>query len=397
MSDFVPGTGWPLDVFAGLRRRPDVEAENLFAHDAADRLLLETAAEQYPGRIGDGARVAVLGDQYGALALGLAAAGVRGHRVHQDGRSGELALEANADEAGLGGTFAAIEEASAAVAGARLVLLQLPRSLDVLSEWARLIAAAGGEDVVVLAGGRVKHMALAMNDALGTYFGSVRAGLASRKARVLTATEPLREAALAAPDPVEAGTADAGLPTPLQLRAVPGSFGGARLDPGTRFLLPRLVGPDGLPERLPGGGPVVDLGCGNGTIAAFLALTRPELRVLACDQSTAAVTASRLTAEANGVSARVEVRRADGLDGLDDGSVAAVVLNPPFHMGSTVHPGIALKLFADAGRALAPGGRLWCVWNSHLQYRRHLERLVGPTRQLDRNSKFTVTVSTRRA
>lgn len=32
-------------VFAGLRRFPDVEAPNLFAHDASDRLLLETAAE----------------------------------------------------------------------------------------------------------------------------------------------------------------------------------------------------------------------------------------------------------------------------------------------------------------------------------------------------------------
>jgi 16S rRNA (guanine1207-N2)-methyltransferase len=36
------------------------------------------------------------------------------------------------------------------------------------------------------------------------------------------------------------------------------------------------------------------------------------------------------------------------------------------------------------------------VWNSPLQYRPALERLVGPTRQVARNAKFTVTVSTRR-
>lgn len=57
---------------------------------------------------------------------------------------------------------------------------------------------------------------------------------------------------------------------------------------------------------------------------------------------------------------------------------------------------IARGLFADAGRVLAPDGELWCVWNSHLRYRPILERVVGPTRQLARNRKFTVTASVRR-
>jgi 16S rRNA (guanine1207-N2)-methyltransferase len=58
--------------------------------------------------------------------------------------------------------------------------------------------------------------------------------------------------------------------------------------------------------------------------------------------------------------------------------------------------GVADPLFAEAGRVLAPGGELWTVWNSSLQYRPALERIVGPTRQTARNAKFTVTVSTRR-
>ena len=86
----------------------------------------------------------------------------------------------------------------------------------------------------------------------------------------------------------------------------------------------------------------------------------------------------------------------DALASLPDASEPLVVLNPPFHMGNTVHAGIALKLIADAGRVLAPGGELWCVWNSHLGYRGQLEKLVGPTRQVARNPKFTVTVSTKK-
>ena len=89
--------------------------------------------------------------------------------------------------------------------------------------------------------------------------------------------------------------------------------------------------------------------------------------------------------------------RADGLELLADASERLVVLNPPFHSDAALHTGIAAHLFADAARVLAPGGELWCVWNSHLRYRPLLERTVGPTRQIARNAKFTVTASTRRA
>jgi 16S rRNA (guanine1207-N2)-methyltransferase len=54
------------DVFGILRRRPDVEAPNLQAWDATDRLLLETAADH----VEPGSTVAVIGDRYGALTLG---------------------------------------------------------------------------------------------------------------------------------------------------------------------------------------------------------------------------------------------------------------------------------------------------------------------------------------
>jgi 16S rRNA (guanine1207-N2)-methyltransferase len=84
------------------------------------------------------------------------------------------------------------------------------------------------------------------------------------------------------------------------------------------------------------------------------------------------------------------------LSGWPDRSAELILLNPPFHVGATVHAGIAEKLFDEAARVLKPGGELWTVWNSHLAYRATLERTVGPTRQLGRNAKFTVTVSVRR-
>src|SRR6187549_900370 len=88
----------PLD-FALLRRHPDVEGHGLEASDAADRLILDEAAPLVAGA-GDGG-VVVLDDAYGAIALGAAAAGGRGIRVHQDLVTGERALAANAERAGL--------------------------------------------------------------------------------------------------------------------------------------------------------------------------------------------------------------------------------------------------------------------------------------------------------
>ncbi|MGO3327338.1 methyltransferase, partial [Gordonia sp. (in: high G+C Gram-positive bacteria)] len=72
-----------------------------------------------------------------------------------------------------------------------------------------------------------------------------------------------------------------------------------------------------------------------------------------------------------------------------------IALNPPFPSAASLSTGIAHHLFADAARVLESGGELWCVWNSHLRYRGPLERLVGPTRQIARNAKFTVTASAR--
>lgn len=168
-----------------------------------------------------------------------------------------------------------------------------------------------------------------------------------------------------------------------------GAFAGTRIDIGTRFLL------DFLPQAKPGAASAIDLGCGTGVIAAALAVARPGIRVLATDQSAAAVASARATATANGVADRVTVVRDDALSSRADASAELILLNPPFHVGASVHAGAALRLFEDAARVLAPGGELWTVFNTHLAYRKPLTRIVGPTRGVGRNPKFTVTVSTR--
>ncbi|HST49263.1 class I SAM-dependent methyltransferase [Jatrophihabitans sp.] len=373
-------TGFDFD-FGRLRRHPDVEAPNLHAVDATDRLLLDTAAGSLAGA-GPG-EVVVLGDRYGALTLGAAGRfGCIGLRCHTDALTGELARAANADRLGLAGSYADCALAAELVAGARVVLAQAPKGLDELAEWVGLIAAHADPAVQVFLGGRVKYLTPAVNEVLGLAFGTVTAGLARQKSRVITASG-LRGGASLPEFPKREWHADLG----MTVCAHGGAFAGTRIDIGTRRLL-------GVLDQLPAVPAAIDLGCGTGVLA--VALARRGVRVLASDTSAAAVRSCRATAEANGVAGLVTVRRDDALAAVPAGSVSLIVCNPPFHLGGAVHAGAAVRLFSAAARALAPGGQLWTVFNSHLGYSSVLGRLVGPTRTVQRDPKFTVTVSSRR-
>ncbi|MBF4511768.1 methyltransferase [Plantibacter sp. VKM Ac-2885] len=392
----------PEFSFDALRRFPDHEAPNLFAVDATDRLLLDEAAEVLAGRAPTPGEIVVVGDAYGALTLGaIALLGATDVRVHQDAAVGERALAANAERLGVDGGFRNLPLGEELFTGASLVLVQLPKHLEALHEIAAAVARWSAADVRLLAGGRVKHLTPAMNEVLGRSFSTVTASLARQKSRVLRASDPVTAAVEGERDEADA-TAPTALRTEhhadigLTIAAAGAAFAGTKLDIGTRFLL------EALPEIAPDARTAIDLGCGTGVLAVSLAIARPELAVIATDQSAAAVASTTATIAANDdtdrrLAERITVLRDDGLSMQPDASADLIVLNPPFHSGTTVHTGVAHDLFAEAARVLQPGGTLAVVWNSHLGYRAALERLVGPTTQFARNQKFTVTISRPRA
>lgn len=388
-----------------LRRWPDLEGPDLPASDAADRLLLAEAAPTLtrvasvqagggaPGAVGFASTtpaegeafcagvsgVVVIGDSYGGLTLPLLARedSPARVRVHQDSLLSELALCANAERVRIDPARVVHHDLGPELlAGARVVLLRLPRSLAALEEIAQEVARYAAPDVHIVAAGRLKHMTLGMNTVLARSFGQVRASLAHQKSRVLHALDP-RPGTLTYPMSRRIDELN------LTVVAHGAAFAGASLDVGTRFLLTFL-------ERMaPGARTAVDLGCGTGILAAMLARSRPELAVTAIDVSSAAVASTRETTARAGLGARVRVVRADGVSGLEPGSVDLVVCNPPFHAGGAVSPEVALRLLAPVRRVLAPGGELWTVYNSRLAHARALRRLVGPTQVWD-SGPFTV-------
>lgn len=268
-----------------------------------------------------------------------------------------------------------------ALAGVELVLWRLPKALGAVEETAQALAAAASTPGLrVVAGGRVKHMTRAQNDVLGRSFADVRASLGRQKSRVLHAAGPR-------PGPARWPQRRPLPELGLEVVAHGAAFATNRLDAGTALLV------RALDDARPDPGPVaVDLGCGSGILAAWLA--GHGFEVTGTDVSRAAVASTRATAAASGV--RVEAVRAVGLTGWAPGSVDLVVTNPPFHRGTAKETTDTLAMFSDAGHALAPGGELWVVWNAHLPYLPELRRRVGPTTIEARDRSYVVTRSLRR-
>lgn len=259
------------------------------------------------------------------------------------------------------------------LAGVDLVWGHLPKSLGALDEQAASVQ--GADDVTFLSGGRIKHMNLSMNEVLGKHFVAVSATLGRRKSRVLRAFGPNN---LESDWPKVRHHPDLG----LVIAAHGATFGGTKVDPGTRLLL------EVLDVK---GDTVLDFGSGNGVLSAHL--NRLGHRVLARDVSWSAVAATMVTSAANDLS--VEATWGDGLAGHADGSVDAIVTNPPFHQGTSKDSSDTLAMFDDAARVLVPGGQLWCVYNSHLPYRKELNVRLGRTRVVKQDRQYTVTLTTR--
>ncbi|WP_456267871.1 class I SAM-dependent methyltransferase [Kushneria sp. AK178] len=168
----------------------------------------------------------------------------------------------------------------------------------------------------------------------------------------------------------------------LTLVSHPGVFGHGRLDDGTRMLLEVLPALEGQ---------VLDAGCGDGVISAWLA--RQGADVTAVDINHLALEATRRTLAANDLTA--EVLPSDMLAAVE-GPFDAIVSNPAFHQERSVSIDPARKLVEQASKKLAPKGTLYLVANSFLPYMDLMKKHFGRVEVLQETSRFRVYRASRR-
>ncbi|MEU8620412.1 methyltransferase [Streptomyces sp. NPDC048623] len=369
-----------------LTRFPADPRDPLRAWDAADEYLLNHLAETGTELSGT---VAVLGDRWGALVTALAAAG-----------SGTAALVQISDSyLGRSATAENLARSGAAPDAVTLLttqdppperidvlLVRVPKSLALLEDQLHRLAPAVHEDTVIVGTGMVKEIHTSTLSLFERILGPTRTSLAVKKARLIHTTPDAALVRSANPWPYRyALPADA--PAGLAGRTVvnqAGVFCADRLDIGTRFLLQHL--PAGL-----GAARVVDLGCGNGVVGLAVALAEPAAELLFTDESYQAVASAEENFRTHaGEGRKAEFAVADGLADAAPGSVDLVLNNPPFHSHQATTDHTARRMFADARRALRPGGELWVVGNRHLGYHVTLRRIFGNSELVASDPKFVV-------
>jgi 16S rRNA (guanine1207-N2)-methyltransferase len=140
----------------------------------------------------------------------------------------------------------------------------------------------------------------------------------------------------------------------------PGCFAAGRLDQGTALLLSKL-------PRLPPGARVLDYGCGTGIISATALALEPTLKMDAMDSD--AVSLEAVGENVPAARPILGTRLAD--TGRRD--YAAILSNPPLHLGIAEDRGPLERLIADAPSRLARGGLLQLV----VQRRVAIDRLLA--------------------
>jgi 16S rRNA (guanine1207-N2)-methyltransferase len=184
---------------------------------------------------------------------------------------------------------------------------------------------------------------------------------ARRHHRVCTTVSPGDESAITAA--LAAGKAQ--FVEGIGLWSQPGVFSWDRIDPGSALLLAHL-------PVLAGRG--ADLGCGIGVLTRAV-LASPQVTHLTpidIDRRAIAMATRNLPNIDEG---RVALQWADArtftpLSGLD-----FVVMNPPFHEGSTENQALGQRFIQRAALALRAGGVCWLTANRHLPYEAILKPL----------------------
>lgn len=154
---------------------------------------------------------------------------------------------------------------------------------------------------------------------------------------------------------------------------MPGVFSWKRLDRGTELLLEVLPQPQGR---------WLDLGCGTGLLAAWLARAAD---VVATDSNAFALRCTRATL-GEGRGAVVPSDAGDGIEGPFDG----VACNPPFHRGAGTDAALTTRFATAASRVLRPGGEAWFVVNAFVPLEREAVGLFESVQPVCQDGSYRV-------
>ena len=359
-----------------LQRLPQRKHEVLRAWDAADEYLLHYLAnEDVPA---SDARITLLNDSFGALALGLHAfhptAISDSYLSHQATR---INLQLNCIEFD---QVQLLDSLSIPEAPIDYLLIKVPKTLALLEYQLHILRPLLHPKSKVIAAGMVKAMSANVWKLLEKLLGPTSTSLAVKKARLIFASLGTDLPLPKNPYPVRYRLEN----TDLSICNHANVFSRDSLDIGTRLLLQHL--PDDPAYRQ-----IIDLGCGNGVVGLMVAKQLPDAQINFVDESYMAIASARENfAQAFAGQRQAQFTIGDCLNGFAEQSVDCLICNPPFHQQHTIGDQIAGQMFKQALRVLRKGGELRVIGNRHLNYQHALKKLFGYWEPVASNAKFVI-------
>lgn len=363
-----------------LNRLPKRPRELLRAWDAADEYLLDVVAEQL--KLSDAARVLIVNDSFGALAVALSA--FRPHAV-SDSYLSQQATRLNLAANGLPEHSISLQNSLEPLEGLfDLVLIKVPKTLALLEDELIRLHPHLTPSTQVIVAGMIKTLPPSVWKLLERLVGPTTTSLARKKARLIFASLDAGLIVPPSPYPVCYRLEN----TDYLISNHANVFSRDSLDIGTRFFLQHLPSRQDACD-------IIDLGCGNGLVGLIAAERSPAATVHFVDESFMAVASARDNFyRAFGEQREATFRVGDGLMEVEPASADLILCNPPFHQQNTVGDQIAVSLFKQAHRVLRKGGELWVIGNRHLDYHSTLSRLFGAHSVVASNSKFIIVKTT---
>lgn len=365
-----------------LERYPKTKDSSLRAWNAADELVIEHLQQhlhQKPNK------TVIINDQFGALALSLQdfspilwTDSFLSQRAYQENFSNNqldcqrlslIETQFNKDAESNFGSLKTGEYID-------LLVIRIPKHNSLLEFQLQQLRPYLKDTSVIVGAGMTKDIHKSNLNIFESRLGPTKTSLAKKKARLIFSQ--LKQT----PQPINAVSQYHLDQYQLTLYGYAGVFSREKLDIGTQVLLPLL--PD-----LQAGQQVVDLGCGNGVIAAVMAKQSPNAKFFLTDESKLAIESAKLTFSRNQLS-NAEFLQTDCLQGLSNNTYDYVICNPPFHQQNVQTLSIAAKMFRQASQKLNRQGRLIVVANRHLKYRSMLNRYFTKVAPISADKKFTV-------
>lgn len=253
-----------------------------------------------------------------------------------------------------------------------LVLMKVPKSVDLFELYLNQIAKASNEDTIVLCGFMTRNFSSQALKIAERYFTIVEQSKAHKKARlmILKAVKPFKQKELIHQIKLNEDSI---------LKQYFGVFSANHIDYATQFLMEHI-------QISTEESKILDIGCGNGVLAQKALQLNPSSELYLTDDSYLAIESAKLNIKA----ASSHFYFSNHLNDIQSESIDLAISNPPFHFEYENNMDTTLSLFKETYRCLKENGRFLLVSNKHLNYATHLKKTFYKVEILASNEKFVV-------